>query len=426
MRYASMGPKHGRAARCFRGGGILFLLLPCAFLAFSATPLAAQSWNRAVFRGDEIDPRDFEFNPEYFMNVRSYSFAPDWEEAWQGSDKGYRLTVGSVRSDEFYLKQQVKLHLDVTEKVRFHYDLLQDEDYDTRYLRHRAALVLPVHDNWSVYGLAEGTAYKEDNDLGAGAIYTRGPHNWWELQLTGVDFNEEKGMDGRHFSKDAYGLLAMNEIPVSESVFIGGGIEFQLPMTMVDQGEDIEFHFDKKLYDAYLGWRAGGETEVRVFAGGERTGKNSDYFVDNASDQRLDRHSFGGGAEVLWRSDTPWEADYRAGACYFHFRERSLFPGDTAEDQKHERNEHTLFCGLTVQLQDDLFFRPMIFADYVSQNELFRNDPHRNDRYNGFQGKVSATLEFRFSDTARLTINPNLDLDEVNWGGGNVQVMILF
>jgi hypothetical protein len=272
----------------------------------------------------------------------------------------------------------------------------------------------------------EGTAYKEDNDIGAGAIYRRGLHDWLEVQFTGVDFNEDKGMDGRHFSKDAYGLLVRNETALSDGVTIGGGIEFQLPMTMVDPGEDLEFHFDKKLYDAYLRCRTGPESELRVFAAGEQTGKNSDYFVDNASDQRLARHSFGAGAEMLWRSDAPWEADYRAGARYFYFRERSLFPGDFLTDQKHERNEHTVYCGLTVELGEKVFFRPTIYADYVSQNELFLNDPRKNDRFNGFQGKMSGAFEYRFTQTAWLIVNPNLDLDEMNWGGGNVQVIIIF
>ena len=85
MKHAANERTRTGAAR-LRGGGLTVFLVFCAFFLLSAAPLAAQSWNRAVFRGDEIDPRDFEFNDEYFLNIMSYSFAPDWEQDWQGSE----------------------------------------------------------------------------------------------------------------------------------------------------------------------------------------------------------------------------------------------------------------------------------------------------------------------------------------------------
>jgi len=121
-----------------RGAKRIFLIVVCLFILHGlASP---QSWNRAVFRGDETEPRDFTFNDEYFLNLLSYREWPDWQDRWSGSEIGYRLTVGSVRSDKFYLHQEAKLHLGVTEHFWFHYNFLEHEDFDTRYLRQRPAL----------------------------------------------------------------------------------------------------------------------------------------------------------------------------------------------------------------------------------------------------------------------------------------------
>ena len=99
-------------------GKFFFFLL--ALLLIEEGRLHAQAWNRAVFRGDEIEPRDFEFNKEYFLNILSYKPGPDWEILWQGTERGYLVTAGSLRSDEFYIRQEVKLHMDVAQGVRFH------------------------------------------------------------------------------------------------------------------------------------------------------------------------------------------------------------------------------------------------------------------------------------------------------------------
>jgi hypothetical protein len=387
---------------------------------------SAQSWNRAVFRGDEIEPRDFTFNDEYFLNLLSYRPWPDMLSAWSASEVGYLLTVGSVRSDEFYLHQEAKIHHPVMEGFRFHYDLLQHEDFDSRYLRQRPALVFPVHPSWTLYALGEGQALKEDNDLGVGAFYHPGPGHRWEVQFTAVDFSEDKGKEGRHFRRDAYGVLLKNEIPLGEDLSVGSGIELQLPLTLVDPGEDLRFRFHKRLYDGFLRWRTGEQSELVLEVSAEAAGKESEYTAPAPADQRLDRNAFRSGMEYRFNLEEPFPARCRTGFDYFHFRERSRFPGSAISDEKLERNEFTLYGALSYALGGRCYFRPALYIDYVSHNRLFPMDNFRNDRFNGIQSKLSTALEIRFKETVRLVINPNLDLDQMNWGGGNVQFIALF
>jgi hypothetical protein len=401
-------------------------LLVILLLLLSGGLGSAQSWNRAVFRGDEIEPRDFSFNDEYFLNLLSYRPWPDWQSIWAGSERGYLLTVGSVRSDEFYLYQAAKLHLDVAEGVRFHYDLLEHEDLDSRYLRHRPTLAFPFHEQWTVYAFGEGGPVKEDNDVGVGAIFHPGPHHRWELQLTGVDFNEAKGKEGRRFSQDAYAALLKNEIPISEKVRVGSAVELQLPLTLVDPGENLTFRFKKRLYEGYLRWRTGDRSELFFDLSAEDTGKDTRYSSLTPTDQRLSRNAFRANMEYRFYMETPLAADCRLGFDYFHFRERNLFPEDPLTRNKLERNEYTLYGGLSIELSERFLFRPALYVDYVSHNRLFPEDEIRNDRFNGIQSKLSTALEIRFKETIRLAINPNLDLDQMNWGGGNVQLIALF
>ena len=401
--------------------GVCLLLFLFPFLG----TLDAQSWNKAVFRNDEIEPRDFDFNEEYFLNILSYRITPSWKSLWNEYDKGFLSTIGSLRSDEFYMQQEVKLHFEGTERLWFHYDLLQDEDYDTRYLRHRAAIAYHAGEKWTVYGIGEGTPTKEDNDIGAGAIFRPMPGDEWEVQITAVDFAEDKGKNNRHYGVDAYGLLFKNETALSDDVFIGGAVQLQLPMTMNDPGDSLEFHFRKKLYDAHLTWFLSDEQNLTFYTGAEETKKDAIYFPAVDPDQRLGRNSWQAGVEYLG----PWDlfhADGMAGVKYFHFRERSLFPEFVGPDEKHQRDEVTIYGGLAWTVSERVVFRPAVYLAYVSQNELFPEDPRRSERFNGFAGKASGTLEIKIKETIRLAINPNFDLDDLDWGGGNVQFIAVF
>lgn len=392
-----------------------------------AAPLAAQSWNRAIFRNEEFDPRDFEYNEEYFLNVKSYEVWPGWERVWAGSDKGYLASLGSVRSDEFYLRQEVKLHLDVVERTRFHWDFMQDEDFDTRYLRNRAALTYAPHETLTVYGTAEGTQFKEDNDVGAGGIYRWGARDWLELQLTAVDFNDSKGKEGREWETNAYGVLVRNEITLAAGVFCGGGIQLQLPMELTDPGEDIDtFRFRKSLYDAYLACRPGDGSELLFYVNAELTGKNRRNIVDVTETRRLDRDALRAGVQYFWMGEPPVEPECLAGLDYFRFRESSVYRDAPLDDWDHDRDEFMVYGAVTVPVKDKLLFRPALYLDYVSQNDLYRNDPRLNERDNGIQAKINGAFEIVFKETIRMVINPTLDLDDMAFGGGNLQFVALF
>ncbi|MHC4944645.1 MAG: hypothetical protein ACYTG7_16625 [Planctomycetota bacterium] len=420
------GAKLWRSIRLLlKGDKFRWLLFFLFLLPFE--PLLAQSWNRAVFRDDEKEPRDFSYNDEYFLNLHSYQPAPDWESMWESGERGYLISLGSVRSDEFYLRQEVKFHGPISESFGFHFDLLQDEDFDTRFLRNRVAVTFTPHEEWTIYALGEGTAAKEDNDIGIGTIHSSDALGMWEVQLTAVDFNEDKGQQGREFRDDAYGLLVKNRISLSENLSLGGGIDYQLPMTLVEPVETLKFRFDKRQYHGWLRWRTGDESSLRLAVKGEVTSKNTQYQRPAPpSDQRLNRNAFKSNMEFMWLWEQFYDARCYLGFQYFHYWERSRFPEQQQDSIKEERDEFTFYGGPSIEIHEQVFFKPTFFLDYVSRNLLLLADPSRNDRYNGFQGKLSGIFELRFKDTVRLVIHPALDLDKMNWGGGNIQFIAFF
>lgn len=88
-------------------------LLSCSFFAFLflVTTQVAQAYEPATlirepkpFRRDEgqILGRDFEFTTTGFLDRFSYRFRPQWNEQWRANPQAYRITAGSVRSDELY------------------------------------------------------------------------------------------------------------------------------------------------------------------------------------------------------------------------------------------------------------------------------------------------------------------------------------
>ncbi|MEZ6188768.1 MAG: hypothetical protein R3F62_27670 [Planctomycetota bacterium] len=122
-----------------RQGGIGEAWLAGLTLAFvCALPCQAE------FRFEEFEERDFTYHDEYFISW--LSFRPRLRHRWRWRDAavGYFLTVGSLKSTEFYLDQRVRLRVPFSNHLTGEYRLIQTEDYDSRYTRNEVEAVLRV------------------------------------------------------------------------------------------------------------------------------------------------------------------------------------------------------------------------------------------------------------------------------------------
>jgi len=219
-------------------------------------------------------------------------------------------------------------------------------------------------------------------------------------------------------------LLLRNELPLFDDLALGGSIELQFPLTLVDPGEDLRFR--KTLYGGSLRWHMDEQSELVLELSANESGNQMQYSASLPADRRLKRHAFRSGLEYRFLMETPFTANCRMGFDYFHFKEHLFHPEGGTTGTRLARYEYTFYGGLSYSILEKVNFMPALYIDYVSHNRLFPEEALRNDRYNGIQSKLSTALEIRFTEMVRLVINPNVDLDQMNSGGGNVQFIALF
>lgn len=118
-----------------------------ALLLLTAAPGLAE------FRDDELDPRDFEYSDDNFINVFSYrhrlshrwrwanAASPRWRWFWSDNALGYQITAGSLTTDELYLHQEAIVRLPWSNNITGEYRFIETEDYDERYLRNEVEVL---------------------------------------------------------------------------------------------------------------------------------------------------------------------------------------------------------------------------------------------------------------------------------------------
>ena len=121
------------------------------FALVSAGELVCAQEEGATFRFDEIAPRDFEYNDEYFISVLNYTQRLSHRWTYEDAAVGYTVTAGSLSSDELYLYQRAKVRFPLSDLLSVEYRYVEWEDYDARFQRHEVeALVRLLREDFSL------------------------------------------------------------------------------------------------------------------------------------------------------------------------------------------------------------------------------------------------------------------------------------
>lgn len=125
-------------------------VLACLALFCWSAQASAQE-EGATFRFDEIEPRDFDYNDEYFLGVLNYTQRLSHRWTYEDAAVGYSVTAGSVSSADLYLDQRAKVRFPLSDVFSVEYRYVEWEDYDARFQRHEVeALVRLLREDFSL------------------------------------------------------------------------------------------------------------------------------------------------------------------------------------------------------------------------------------------------------------------------------------
>jgi hypothetical protein len=389
---------------------------------------------RAEFRGDERFERNFTYNSEYFFQVESFSLPSWWDRVWMWGDTGYRMTLGSVKTDEFFLYQEGRLAYPLLPWLEVGYTYLDTEDFDGRFQRHRTRLKAQT-DSWAVGGFVELCAFKEWIDMGVSAEARVPGLCETKLAFTFVDssFNRKAGRAGT-YPRKPYSLAWEGRIVLRPGFRAEIFLEADFPLRLEDRINEFVFGFHRYRLRALAVWDFAPYWTARASVAGEICGKRWEYTLftpvgdpPDPLEERFTRKAFEARVEVTRRLGVTTGHLINAGGKWIQLREQSLFPNDPLADVRLTKRDFIFWLRARIDLGEGFFAMPALYVGPVWHRKHYVNTPELdNERQVPLNSKINLSLGFRFSDNAVLLGSISFALDRTEFDGGQASFVLSF
>ncbi len=431
-------------------GGRVGLAVSLLLLGLAPRPAAA------IFRFDEVRPRDFDFNVDHFLNVFSYRERLTHRWRWQDAAMGYRVTAGSLTSDELYLSHEAVVRVPFAGPLGAEYRFVETEDYDARWARHEVELALrfarpdyrlalpatlgrtPPLDGFFVGGLGLLDADKEFSDVGLILGWHDG-RKGLRLDVISPDFFYEGKADaGSEYTSAPYTFRARGDVALlGGDLWAQAWVEHDLPLRLVlPQDGDLVFRYRQTQAGLDVRWRAAPGVRLDVTAWGERTRKRRRAFSRPADSDTVDREAFKGWAAAEVDVAPALASSSRARDVVLLGAHVHLLDEDTdalvaARDQVQRRGEAYLELGYVLGLPSphaelEWGLRAQAQNGFLGLRDV-REETGRHRVTEKFLSKLGLGLELVFrEDLVMGFLQFTFRVDDLTFGGGNVQVMMRF
>ena len=117
--------------------------------------------------------------------------------------------------------------------------------------------------------------------------------------------------------------------------------------------------------------------------------------------------------------------EYAFGAYWLHDREEYTLVDGSAPDADVRRREAMLFARAHLHLGGSWSVEPYTIGGLVDLEEM-NLDELENEDFEGFQGRLGLPLRFDFSARAWFRFDLGIQLDELAFAGGGVQLVASF
>ncbi len=411
---------------CFRGLGRLCLVL-AGVLFFPAPRAGAQFINRAVYLGpgEEGVRRDFDQNEEYFLNRFSYMHPPWWVENLDPFLDGVDYALGSVTNTEFTIEGTTNFTARVGRKFFFRFHELQSENQDTRFTRTALELGYDVSKSFSVFFMGEGGAEKEKDDASFGCYFHPSPSHGSRFMVTLPDIHSQRSHKGFFYPRKPVGLMWSGWFGRAGGSQLRFEIDSQLPFEMRELDDGYALEMTRNLGSMEGRLRVGRSDFLVTALDFEYTHKHFSPDAAKSPDlEHLNRKTYGV-REEWWRR-FPGGHEFSIGGSFLFKDELGRRPFDPGETLTTKRREWFGFARGRYRLNEWLALEPDVYAGHVQVDEFNRPWKAGNQHFHGFQGKAGAGLAFKLGQDAWLYAQPTFELDRPQFGGGNVQLRILF
>ncbi len=197
------------------------------------------------------------FNPENFLDIKSYQWRPELAENWHETTNGMWIASGSLGLDFLYLSMELRIQQALTEQLTAGYRLKGEEFYAIKSMRQQVEVQYRFFDIYAA-SLIGFPAYDKRNGEIGGAL-EMGEDPWQYLRVSHLEqapYYNEKNFEEDRFIKEpvedriegAYRFLGKWQLRFHS--LLDHPLEQYFPkeqLTFESQGEDADFVLEYKM-----------------------------------------------------------------------------------------------------------------------------------------------------------------------------------
>jgi hypothetical protein len=423
------------------------LLASCYTLALFGTAMAEEP---EPFRRDELEGRNFEYEDMSFLHRFSYRFRPGWSDEWQNRPEGFRITSGSVTTDEMYVVSELRKHFDFGDRVFGELRYLRNEDFDSRYDRFLTGLGLKFLDNWAFGLYSDIVAEKENVDLqfelswqeAAAQTLTSDDivhedKDRFRLAFIVVDRFFNQKTDEGHYNKRPYTVFAEYHYVPQPKSFMYAWFNWSPELKLALEQEASTYRYQQMAAGARVKVPVAEKTALYFSARHESGERELSTFSPqpDIAPQKFPVHDIDRSSNIFdveFTHDLTPTMQLWGGARYMYLSETNSVASHEQSEGELLRREPIIFSGVLLQLSDSVVFWPGVYLDFLNNQDSITpadEDPDTDDdaKSSAVVGKVGLPIEYHLpKHKAKILIDPTLEFPRRIFGGLNVQVQFEF
>ena len=376
-------------------------------------------------REDEIQGRVPRYDKDTFLHRFTYRYFPSDAKVWQKDRQGFRTTIGSVKTNEAYVKMQVNKTIAFDGPAFFSFRFKRDEDFDGRYDRNCVGLGLKLPENWSLALFSDIEAEKENADLQFELEKKYKDDSNIRLGFVAVDFTYNHKQDEGRYEKYPFTYFAETNWQPNEGLLLHGFINYNSP---------VRLDFAEREYNFWYEQLTGGMEITKIFS--DKLELFYSFKAEHGTRDRFstaliaddERHFSRSYYEYTFQATQYLKEnlDIWTGVRFLSFLERDKRPLNPELEHNERRREEMLYTGITWRLNEKTVFRPGIYLNFVNNNIDYPYSAVPYEKNKGLYSKLALPIDFALSDTAKITFNATFHLDRILFGGLNIQAYFKF
>jgi hypothetical protein len=230
----------------------IFPFVICILFMLCALPLSAQEF---VSPYPEEPER---YDSEYYLDILTMRYNPEWRDYWDGCDKVFRLRFGSLNVEQWNLEEELKFSVRLSDRFRFRYWMESRFSLEESALeRNELELEFRARGPYYLSFYLAPSFWKRENDIGLGFQRRTEIDRYVTLALRVLDFANDFAYEHGENIEGEENLYRVQPLRLSLSSRerIGRHIRFGLDAFATNRWEMESRRLDDPLSDYALSSR---------------------------------------------------------------------------------------------------------------------------------------------------------------------------